>query len=150
MKWLKQNTASTFRFGPFLDECGRAIFGCAIDGNGASGVETPNGPFVVSCSRITNNTTGQITGTSTTIYDLWNFLDSVNPTSGSSVYPNFKGSSTRLTGTDEGYFDLAGDDFRQKVGSVGYRTEIDIDGVNAIYTNRGLPTMVLPKIGDEG
>ena len=136
--------------GVFGIDYGNLVFGCAIDGNGASGVWTLDGPFVVSCSRITNNTTGQITGMSATIYDLWNFLDSVNPTSGSSVYPNFKGSSTRLTGTDEGYFDLAGDDFRQKVGSVGYRTEIDIDGVNAIYTNRGLPTMVLPKIGDEG
>ena len=30
MKWLKQNTASTFRIGPFLDECGRAIFGCRM------------------------------------------------------------------------------------------------------------------------
>ncbi len=155
-------------YGPSVNECvihhntgdgihngGHAarITASVIDGNTVDGVYTSEEAVVRRC-RITNNGRYGINAASATVLDRWNFFsgNGTAPTGGSTAYPNDKGSTTRMTGADGpvGYEDRDNDKFNLRLGAAGYRTEIDLGGGNYGRGARGLPTIIVPRIKDQG
>ena len=128
-----------------------SVTSCVIDGNTSDGIYTSEEGVVRRC-RITNNGAYGINISSATVLDRWNFFsgNGTAPTNGSTAYPNDKGSTTRLTSGAVGYEDLDNDKFNLRLGAAGYRTEIDMGGGNYGRGARGLPTIIVPRIKDQG
>ena len=131
-----------------------SLVNCVSDGN-ASGMYICQGNVTVKGCRITNNTVQGIYGDGSGSYlDLYNFYNSNNGVdiAGTvTAYPEIRGASTRITTGTIGYEDAGNDKYNLRLGAAGYRNEIDIDGSgNYVRFPMGLPTMILPKLSENG
>jgi len=119
---------------------------CVLDGHTSYGVYASDA-CLVCFSSITNNNYG-LYGSTATIHDLWNYFDgNTNDTGGSLVISTWKGSSTQLTGGQQGYEDRDNDKFDRVPGATGYRREVDIGGGNHVRATCGLPTILKRQLG---
>jgi len=80
---------------------------------------------------------------------LFNFNNCSPATNNITVDQQIRGANTRIESGTEGYEDVANDLYNLKLGAAGYLTEIDLGGGNYVRAPRGLPTMILPRIGEE-
>ena len=128
------------------------VIGCIADDCAAANGSTrfSAGGNVVLLSRLTGTGIGLLGGGTAEVLDLYNFINTSTKTSNITVDQQIRGSNTRLESGTEGYEDAANDLLNLILGAAGYRTEIDLGGGNYVRAPRGLPTMILPKIGDQG
>jgi len=123
------------------------VIACVSDDAADDNIYASGSANVVALSRITGTGDGIVGDGGAEYFDLFNFYNTGSVATNITAYPNVRGSSSRLTTGAEGYEDSANDLYNLILGAAGYLTEIDLGGGNYIRAPRGLPTMILPRIG---
>jgi len=146
--WIHNNGT----YGVYIDGNGAISFDhCVIDGNQAVGLRIIWGQILIRGCMFTNNVTRALWLDDASCTDLNNiFINNGTDIFGSAAFSDDKGVTTRITSGTVGYEDQANDKFSRIVGAAGYRTEVDIGGGNYLRFCPGLPTLILPRVEDQG
>lgn len=123
---------------------------CVSDNGDTYGVVCPDTGLIIGC-RITGTNIG-IRGdgvATSSIHEYFNFNNCTTPNDNITVDQKIKGTDTRIETGLEGYEDAASDLYNLKLGAAGYRTEVDMGGGNYARFARGIPTSILPIIGEK-
>lgn len=131
------------------------IDGCVIDDNGDDNISTLSGNrMMVSRNRITNANSGANPGidANSALINLWNFFSgNSTPVVATGLnHTTYAGEETQITTGNTGYEDAASGKYGTLVGAAGYRTLLTMpDNLSRIAFGRGLPSMILPTIGED-
>jgi len=113
------------------------IINSVSDGNGGYGFDS-YGALMIGC-RSSNNTSGGFRETYTTYQQFIMHCYTDGTISGNDLKVNDVATSTASgTDTDDGYTNLAGNNFTLASGATGEDIEIDIDGTNSHWISAGL------------
>ena len=123
-------------------------FGCVSDDPTDFGLSISNYTAVIAGCRVTGVGTGIVGDGSAYALDLWNFINTPTKTATITVDQQINGADTRTETGVEGYVDAASGLYSLILGAAGYRTEVDMGGGNYARIARGLPTSILPRIGE--
>ena len=120
---------------------GGMLIGCVGDGNVMEGAQITTGASgAIGCRWTDNGGVGdyglEAVGE---VVDLYSFyVDNDAPTGGATIFSNDKGATTQITAGTEGY--IAADNWGCTTAATGNPSEIDVDGVMALFMTRGLPS----------